>query len=77
MINIDINKCFICFLFIAVIQYFDRNWHGITEQWVKFHVVQHHMFGNRTNNRLESLNQKIKAVVAKYSTLPMFFHHLM
>lgn len=30
------------------------------------------MFGNRTNNRIESINQKLKAVIAKYSSMPSF-----
>lgn len=57
--------------------YFDDNWLPITEQWVKFHVVKHHIFGNRTNNRLESLNQKLKAVIAKYSTMTTFVKFLL
>lgn len=35
------------------------------------------MLGDFTNNRLESLNQKLKAVIAKYSALPTFFRQLM
>lgn len=34
------------------------------------------MFGNRTNNRIESL-KKLKAVITKYSSLPVFFNELM
>lgn len=56
--------------------YFDDNWHSIQEQWVGFHVNQHVNYENRTNNRLESLNQNIKSVVAKHSPLATFFDDL-
>lgn len=57
-------------------QYFDANWHNIRDQWVAFYVNQHKNFGNRTNNRLKSFNQKIKAVVSKYSGMANFFDDL-
>lgn len=59
-----------------VTEYFDNNWHNIQEQWVGYHVNRHLNFENRTNNRLESLNQKIKAVVSKYANLATFFEDL-
>lgn len=65
-----------CFI-LGVLEYFDLNWHGIQEQWVKCHLLKHHCLSNTTNNRLESLNQKLKSVIAKYSTLPTFFSTLM
>lgn len=57
--------------------YFNDNWHNIIEQWVGFKVNQHANYENRTNNRLESLNQKIKSIVSKYSSLATFFDDLM
>lgn len=60
-----------------VIEYFNNNWHNITEQWVRFHITKHMMFGNATTNRVESLNQKLKAVIEKYSSLPRFFNNMM
>lgn len=60
----------------GVIQYFDQNWHNIKEQWVKCFIVKYHCFGQRTNNRLESLNQKLKTVITKYSALPAFISSL-
>lgn len=54
-------------------EYFDANWHNIRNQWVACYVNQYHNFENRTNNRLESFNQKIKSIVAKYSPLSRFF----
>lgn len=39
-------------------------------------LVKHHCFYNLTNNRSESLNQKMKTVIAKYSQLDPFFSTL-
>lgn len=61
----------------GVNNYFDNNWHTITEQWVRCHIKQFHTLANRTNNRLESLNQKLKAVITKYTALPTFAAQLM
>ena len=49
----------------SVIEYYDQNWHDIRSHWVKGlkHDCCHCL--NSTNNRLESLNQKIKSVVSK------------
>lgn len=57
-------------------EYFDANWHNIRNQWVGFYVNQYRHYENRTNNRLESFNQKIKLVVSKYSKLANFFDDL-
>lgn len=56
----------------GVLDYFDDNWGNITNQWVRYHLTRHYMYGNSTNNRTESLNQKFKAIIAKYSALPTF-----
>lgn len=60
----------------ALMTYFDDNWNNIQEHWVGYHVNSHVNYENKTNNRLESLNQKIKAVVAKYANLASFFEDL-
>lgn len=60
----------------GVQRYFDENWHPIQEQWVAHFVNRSQNFENRTNNRLENLNQKIKTVVTKYSSLGVFFNDL-
>lgn len=57
-------------------EYFDANWHNIRDQWVAFYCNQYRNYEERTNNRLESFNQKIKAVVSKYSGIAMFFEDL-
>lgn len=45
----------------TVLEYFDEQWHSIRKQWT-----------NNTNNRLESLNSKLKSVISRYSTLEEF-----
>lgn len=57
-------------------EYFEQHWHNIRDQWVGFYVNQYKNYENRTNNRLESFNQKIKTVVSKYSGLANFFEDL-
>lgn len=57
--------------------YFNENWHNIQDQWVGYLINSHANYENRTNNRLESLNQKIKMVVSKYARLGFFFNDLM
>ena len=55
-----------------VIQYYDDNWHGIKELWVEGLKREACHFLNSTNNRIESINQKIKSVVTKHSALLNF-----
>ena len=57
----------------SVVEYYDQNWHDIRSQWVEGlkHDCCHYL--NSTNNRLESLNQKIKSVVSKNSSVLTFF----
>lgn len=65
------------FIRLGVTSYFNENWHNCQEQWAKFHILKNHCFFNSTNNRTESLNQKLKTVIAKYSQLNVFFSTLM
>ena len=58
----------------SVTEYFNNNWHPIKEQWVDGLKNDNVTFQNRTNNRLECINQKLKSVITKYSSLPQFFH---
>ena len=61
-----------------VIKYFDENWHEIREQWVEDLKREACHYLNSTNNRLESINQKIKSVVnSHHSSLLNFFNYLM
>lgn len=55
-------------------QYFDKNWHPIEirKQWAAHFTNNSQNYMNRTTNRLESINQKLKTVVTKYGTLHNF-----
>ncbi len=57
----------------SVIQYYDINWHPIRHQWVECFKGANFTVGERTNNRLESINAKVKSVCSKYSSLSVFF----
>ena len=61
----------------AVFDYVERNWHPIRSQWVEGLKNAHCHYMNTTNNRLESINQKLKAVVSRYSPMTTFFSDLM
>ncbi|XP_065320007.1 uncharacterized protein LOC135927766 [Gordionus sp. m RMFG-2023] len=56
-----------------VMAYYNNNWHNIKNEWVigLRSCVPH--FFNSTNNRVESMNQKFKAVITKFSTLKGLF----
>ena len=60
----------------TVIQYFNDNWHLIRNEWVEGYKNKYTNFLNSTNNRLESINQKLKAVVSGHSTLLEFNRQL-
>lgn len=55
-----------------VVSYFNENWHRIHEQWVMGMKYVTGNFLNNTNNRLESINQKLKSVISSYSYLEEF-----
>lgn len=60
-----------------VVEYFDDNWHAIRQEWVEGLKNACCNFMNRTNNRVESINQKLKSVISRYSGVTQFFHDLM
>lgn len=49
----------------------DANWHRIQDKWAFFHRMQH--FWDTTNNRVESMNRKIKSTAWKNSLLDVMF----
>ena len=55
-----------------IIAYFDENWHGIREEWVLGMKSCCGNFLNFTNNRLESINGKLKQVINRHSSLEEF-----
>ena len=54
----------------SVIDYYNDNWHLIRYQWVECFKDANFTAGERTNNRLESINAKVKSVCSKYASLP-------
>ena len=56
----------------TVCEYFNNNWHPIRQHWEMGMIYTTGNFLNRTNNRLESLNAKLKSVISCYSSLEEF-----
>ena len=56
----------------AVVDYFNLNWHPIKEEWVMGFKAECGSFLNFTNNRLESINGKLKQVISRRSSLQEF-----
>jgi len=54
-------------------EYFDDNWHGIREQWIDRLKNSQCNNMNRTNNRVESINDKLKSVISRYFGMTQFF----
>ncbi|CAG5075431.1 Protein of unknown function, partial [Cotesia congregata] len=61
----------------SIVEYFDKNWHECRKEWSLSSDYVQHNFGNGTNNRLESLNAKIKIDVDKYLSLEDFVRQLL
>lgn len=51
-----------------LLEYYNTNWHSIREDWTVYSMKYGNLM-NLTNNRLESMNAKVKQVVPKRSTL--------
>ena len=56
----------------SVVEYFEQNWHPIRKQWTMGMKYSTGNFLNGTNNRLESLNAKLKFVTSCYSSQEEF-----
>ena len=54
-------------------EYFLSNWEACIEMWATFKRDEYVHYGNTTNNRLESHNQKLKDVTSRTSTLSEMF----
>ena len=60
----------------SVSTYYDSNWHTIRHEWVECYKSFSFTLGERTNNRLESINGKIKSVCSCHANLSKFFDHI-
>lgn len=58
-----------------VIDYFDNSWKGIKNEWVLHYKAISGSFLNSTNNRLESINGKLKQVINRHSSLEDFVNN--
>lgn len=58
-----------------LLEYFNNQWHveDTRKMWVGYEVNKVSHFENRTNNRTESFNQKLKKVLTSQSPLKKFF----
>lgn len=59
----------------SVIKYFDEQWHTIRNQWALGMKYSTGNFLNGTNNRVESLNAKLKSVISRHSSLEEFIEN--
>ena len=59
-------------LLLQLLVIFNEQWHPIKAQWVMGIKYKSGNFLNGTNNRLESINQKLKSVINRYSSLEEF-----
>ncbi|KAL1429485.1 hypothetical protein MTO96_016117 [Rhipicephalus appendiculatus] len=59
----------------SVLAHFVGHWHEIRSQWVQG-LQEVPTLGNRTNKRLESVNQKVAHIVSKHEVLDQLFHAL-
>ncbi|CAG5073446.1 Similar to ZSWIM9: Uncharacterized protein ZSWIM9 (Homo sapiens) [Cotesia congregata] len=57
----------------SVIDYFNKNWHNIRDEWTSYSMVNGNL-DNKTNNRLENLNGKLKQVLGRENTLIEFIN---
>ncbi|CAC5411152.1 unnamed protein product [Mytilus coruscus] len=58
-----------------IFKYIETNWHEILTEWVLGLNYFEGSLMNTTNNRIESLNQKLKQVIKLYSSLDLFFEN--
>lgn len=59
-----------------VSDYFNSHWHCCVREWAQFGRNDNYNFLTTTSNRLESLNQKIKLVLTRYSNIVKSFKDL-
>ncbi|GBM80250.1 hypothetical protein AVEN_96885-1 [Araneus ventricosus] len=73
----DINYSKLMFLNIQdLTTYYNKNWLCIKKEWVLYEQNRNFIIKNRTTNRLENLNQKMKSVITRYSALGKFCQDL-
>lgn len=60
---------------VELMEYFNNEWHKpeIRPMWLGYYVNSGSHFHNRTNNRTESFNQKLKAILTRFAPLKKMF----
>lgn len=58
-----------------LMQYFENQWNSelVRPMWIGYYVNKGSHFHNRTNNRSETFNQKLKSVLTRFAPLKKFF----
>lgn len=57
----------------AMVEYFEKHWHPIREQWTMYNMTNGNG-GETTNNRLESMNKQLKDAIGIRVSMLKFFH---
>ena len=60
----------------SLLTYYNSNWHAIRHEWVECYKSFSFTLGERTNNRLENINGKIKSICSRHANLSKFFDHI-
>lgn len=55
----------------ALLTYFNNHWLGIRDEWTYYSMSKGNL-RNYTNNRLESINAKIKQLIKRHPLIPFF-----
>lgn len=72
----ELRKKLLSLNYEKVSDYFDSNWHECRHQWAACYTDENFNILNRTSNRVESMNHKLKCAVTRNGTIPKFFKEL-
>lgn len=56
----------------SIIEYYDAKWHSIRDDCMECYKSLSFTLGEKTNNRLESINGKLKIVCSRFASLLCF-----
>lgn len=68
----DLRRKLLALNYGKVNEYFEANWHTCRREWVACYTDQNANLLNRTTNRVESINQKLKSAVTRNGSAPRF-----
>lgn len=74
--NVQKHRQQLLSLNLAKVSEYFASWHEIRLEWIEGLCQKQLTLGETTNNRLESINGKIKSVCSRYATLQQFFTEL-